>query len=210
LALFDPTSSPIPTSLPATGAATSVQIGGVAAPLIFTSATQIAAIVPYTVGGPSAAVVVTYGAQPASLAFTVGVAQSNPGVYTISSSGQGQAAVLNFNTVTSDYTVNSSANAAARGSTVVIYVTGAGPMSSLADNSLIQASPAITPLAAVSVTIGGQAATVSAAQAAPGSVPGVLQVNAVVPANATVGSAVPLDVNIAGVDSQAGVTMAVK
>ena len=210
LALFDPTSPSIPTSLPAAGAATSVKIGGISAPLIYTSATQIAAIVPYTVSGVSAGVVVTYGAQPPSLVFTVGVAASNVGVYTISSSGQGQAAALNFNSVTSDYTVNSGTAAAARGSTVVLYVTGAGAMSSLVANTLIPASPAITPLAAVAVTIGGQAATVNASQAAPGSVPGLLQINAVVPATATVGLAAPVVVNIGGVDSQTGVTMAVK
>jgi uncharacterized protein (TIGR03437 family) len=210
LALFVPTSPTIPTALPASGAATLVTIGGIPAPLIYTSATQIAAIVPYTVTGPSAGVVVTYGAQPPSLVFTVGVAPTDTGVFTISSSGQGQAAALNYNAVTSDYTVNSTATAAARGSTVVLYVTGAGTMSLPIANTLTPASPAVTPLAAVAVTIGGQSATVNAAQATPGSVPGLLQINAVVPTTATVGSAVPVDVNIGGIDSQAGVTMAVK
>ncbi len=210
LALFNPASPPIPTALPVAGAATSVTIGGIPAPLIYTSATQIAAIVPYLVSGAAAGIIVAYGAQPPSLAFTVGVAQSNSGVFTISSSGQGQAAVLNYNAVTSDYTVNSMATAAARGSTVVLYVTGAGTMSSPIDNTLTPASPAVTPLAVVAVTIGGQFATVNAVQAAPGSVPGLLQINAVVPTTATVGAAVPVDVNIGGVDSQVGVTMAVK
>jgi len=210
LALFNPTSPPIPTTLPAAGAATLVTIGGIPAPLIYTSATQIAAIVPYLVTGPSAGIVVTYGAQPPSLSFTVGVAPTNSGVFTTSASGQGQAAVLNYNAVTSDYTVNSAAAAAARGSTVVFYVTGAGAMSSTVYNTLIPASPAVTPLSSVTVTIGGQTATVNAAQAAPGSVPGLLQINAVVPATATVGMAVPVDVNIGGVDSQASVTIAVK
>ena len=71
-------------------------------------------------------------------------------------------------------------------------------------------SPSVTPLSAVTVTIGGQTATVNAAQAAPGSVPGLLQINVVVPATSTVGMAVPIDVNIGGIDSQANVTMAVK
>src|SRR6202040_3354821 len=61
LALFNPAAPPIPTSLPAMGPATSVTIGGVPAPLIYSSAQQVSAIVPYTVGGASAAVVVTYG-----------------------------------------------------------------------------------------------------------------------------------------------------
>jgi uncharacterized protein (TIGR03437 family) len=62
----------------------------------------------------------------------------------------------------------------------------------------------------VTVTIGGQPATINGAQAAPGSVPGVLQINVVVPTAAASGTAVPLTVNIGGVDSQANITMAIK
>jgi uncharacterized protein (TIGR03437 family) len=209
LTLFNPTTPPIPTSLPAVGAATSLTIGGVAAPLIYTSAEQVSAIVPYSIGGASAAVVVTYGGLP-SLAFTVGVAPVDPGVYTIAASGQGQAAVLNYNLATNDYTVNSASAAAVKGSIVVLYVTGAGAMSSGSVNTLTPFSPAITPTAPVTVTIGGQAATINGAQAAPGSVPGVLQINVVVPAAAASGAAIPVTVNIGGVDSQANITMAVK
>jgi uncharacterized protein (TIGR03437 family) len=209
LAIFNPTTPPIPTSLPAVAPSTSLTIGGVAAPLIYTSAEQISAIVPYTVGGASAAVVVTYGGLP-SLAFTVGVAPVNPGMYTIAASGQGQAAVLNYNLATNDYTVNSAAIAAAKGSIVVLYLTGAGAMSSGSVNTLTPMSPAIVPNAAVTVTIGGQPATINGAQAAPGSVPGVLQINVVVPALAASGAAIPVTVNIGGVDSQANITMAIK
>ena len=210
LALFNPAAPPIPTSLPAIGPATVVRIGGVPAPLIYTSSTQIAAIVPYSVSGPSAGITVTYGVLPPSLAFTVGVAAAEPGLYTIASSGQGQGAVLNFNAATSDYTVNSTAAPAAKGSTVVLYATGAGAMTSAVANTLIPASPAITPLAPVTVTIGGQAATVNGAQAPPGSVPGVLQINVVVPSTAPTGAAIAVIVNIGGVDSQANVTMAIR
>jgi uncharacterized protein (TIGR03437 family) len=209
LTLFNPTTPPIPTSLPAMAPSTSVTIGGVPAPLIYTSAGQVSAIVPYSIGGASAAVVVTYGGLP-SLAFTVGVAPVDPGVYTIAASGQGQAAVLNYNLATNDYSVNSASVAAAKGSIVVLYVTGAGAMSSGSANTLTPLSPAITPIAPVTVMIGGQPATINAAQAAPGSAPGVLQINAVVPAAAGSGAAIPVIVNIGGIDSQPNITMAVK
>ena len=209
LALFNPTTPPIPISLPATAPATSVTIGGVAAPLIYTSAEQVSAIVPSVIGGASAAIILTYGGLP-SLAFTAGVAAVDPGVYTIAASGQGQAAVLNYNLATNDYTVNSAATAAAKGSIVVLYVTGAGAMSSGNVNMLTPLSPAITPIAPVTVTIGGQPATINGAQAAPGSAPGVLQINVVVPTAAASGAAIPVTVNIGGVDSQANITMAVK
>jgi uncharacterized protein (TIGR03437 family) len=60
------------------------------------------------------------------------------------------------------------------------------------------------------VTIGGQLAVVLAAQAPPGSVPGLIQVNATVPANVTAGVAVPVVVTSGGVSSQTGLTMSVK
>jgi hypothetical protein len=48
------------------------------------------------------------------------------------------------------------------------------------------------------------------AGSAPESVAGLLQVNAVVPAGVSVGSAVPVAVSVGGVASQAGVTLAVR
>ncbi len=209
LALFNPAAPPIPTLLPALSPSTSLTIGGIPAPLIYTSAGQVSAIVPYTVGGAAAAVVLTYGGL-ASLAFTVGVTPVDPAMYTTAASGQGQAAVLNYNLATNDYTVNSSSTAAAKGSIVVLYVTGAGAMSAGNANTLTPLAPAITPVAPVTVTIGAQPAVINAAQAAPGSVPGVLQINVVVPAAAGSGAAIPVVVNIGGVNSQANVTMAIK
>jgi len=208
-AIFDPAVPPIPTSLPAIGAATSVTIGGLAAPLIYVSAGQIAAIVPYAISGASATVIVTFNALT-SIGFTVGVAPVNPGVYTVNASGLGQAAMLNLNATTGDFTVNSSANQSSKSGTVVFYATGAGAMSSAVSNQLTPAAPAVTTTAAVTVMIDGQPATVNYAVAPPGSVPGVLEISAVVPSSATSGTAIPVLVNVGGVDSQLGVTMAVK
>jgi len=118
--------------------------------------------------------------------------------------------MLNFNSTTNDFTVNASANAAAKSSTVVLYATGAGAMSSVISNQLTPASPAVTPTGSVTVTIDGQVAALNYAVAPPGSVPGVLEISAIVPATATAGAAIPVVVNIGGVDSQSGVTMAIK
>lgn len=209
LAFFDPGAPPIPASLPAAAPATSVTINGTPAPLIYASAAQTAVIVPYSISGTTASVVVTYGGL-SSPAYAVAVAPANPGIFTVAASGQGQAAVLNYNAASGDYTVNGSANPAARGSTVVLYVTGAGAMSSSVSNQLIPPAPPVTPLQAPSVSIGGQTATVLAAQAPPGSVPGLLQLNVTVPSTVTPGVALPVVVAIGGVDSQPGVTMAVR
>jgi len=209
LTIFNPSTPPIPTALPAAAPSMSVTINGTAAPILYTSGTQASVIVPYTTAGAMAQIVVTYGGL-SSQPFTVSIAATDPGIYSIASSGQGQGAILNFDSATSDYSINSNSNAAARGSTVVIYITGAGLTTSAVDNKLIPASPAVTPVQTPAVTIGGQGATLLAAQAPPGSVPGLIQLNVDVPSNVTPGNAVPVVVTIGGVSSQTGLTMAVK
>jgi uncharacterized protein (TIGR03437 family) len=216
-----PGASPIPTSLPASGAATSIKIDGVSAPILYTSATQASCIVPYALAGKignSVNVVLTYNAV-ASANFAVSVAAADPGMFTIDASGTGQGAILNYNAVTADYTVNGSTNSAAKGSTVVLYVTGFGAtvcanaggslcVPGAAEANLIAGN--VTPVASVTVTIDGQGAAVQGAAAPIGSVPGLLQINVTVPTGATAGKAVPVVVSIGGVKSQSRVTMAVK
>ena len=66
------------------------------------------------------------------------------------------------------------------------------------------------PVAPVSVTVGGYPATVLYAGAAPGYMPGVLQINAQMSPDAQAGSAVPVRITIGGVSSQDSVTLAVR
>ncbi len=211
LALFDPTvpAPQIPLALPAATPNTTVSVNGTAAPILYTSANQVSAIVPYGITGATADVIVSY-AGVASQPVTLSLVATNPAVFTVDASGRGQAAVLNINAATSDYTMNSSANAAVRGQNVVLYVTGIGTTSSASANTLIPLSPPVMPTAAPTVTIGGQAASVLNAASPIGSVPGLLQLNLTVPANAPTGAAVPIIVSIGGVDSQPGVTMAIR
>ena len=112
--------------------------------------------------------------------------------------------------------MNSQTNPAARGSEIVIYMTGEG------STSPAQATGAVTqvntsgagpltpvPQLAVSVLIGGLPAQVVWDGEAPGFVAGVLQVNVTVPATASVG-ADSVSVMIGKVLSQSGVTVWVK
>ncbi len=95
----------------------------------------------------------------------------------------------------------------------MIYATGFGQTSPAGDEtSLITAvGGPVTPVATVTVSIGGQNAPVMAAQAPLGSVPGVLQINATVPTTGlTSGNTVPVLVTVGTATSQARVTMAVK
>ena len=211
LTLFDPSapSPQIPTALPSATPNTAITVNSTAAPILYTSANQVSAIVPYGLSGATADVVISY-AGVASQPVTLNLAATNPAVYTFDASGRGQGAVLNFNANTNDYTTNSSANAAVRGQTVVLYVTGIGATSSASANTLIPATPPVTPIATPTVTIGAQAASVLGAASPVGSVPGLLQLNITVPANAPTGAAVPIVVSIGGIDSQLGVTMAIR
>ena len=209
LTIFDPSVPPIPTVLPAMAPSTSVTINGIPAPVFYTSATVAGVIVPYSVTGATAQVVVTYGGL-VSQTFTVALVAADPGVYSLAASVQGQGAILNLNVATGDFSINSNANAAPRGSLVIIYMTGAGATTSAVFNHLIPLTPAVTPVLPPTVTIGGQAAPVIAAQAPPGSIPGLIQLNVTVPASATPGPALPVIVTVGGVTSQAGLTMAVK
>jgi uncharacterized protein (TIGR03437 family) len=206
-----PGTDPIPTSLPATGAATSVTVDAHAAPLLYTSGTQVSCIVPYAVAAKSGNpvdLVVTYNAV-ASTAFVVNVVDADPGVFTVDSSGVGQGAILNYNAITGDYTVNGASNAATKGSIVVIYATGFGQTTpGGTETHLISGS--VVPVALITASIDGQAAAVQAAAAPVGSVPGVLQINATVPANTKPGVAVPVVILAGAAQSQARVTMVVK
>ncbi len=193
----------VPTSL----AGTSVVINGSPAPILYTSATQVAAIVPFEVTGSSAQVIVVNQGEAAA-ALSVGVAAASPGIFTANSSGTGPAAALNNGS-----TVNSAAHPANAGDVVTLYITGAGQTNPggvdgkpSGDGSA--GNPFSIPLLSVFATMGGKNATVQFAGGAPGVVAGILQVNAVVPAGLPAG-AVPVTVQVGTFTSQSGVTIAV-
>jgi uncharacterized protein (TIGR03437 family) len=216
-----PGTNPLPVTLPAAAPSTSVIINGLAAPLLYTSATQVSCIVPYALAaqsGNAASLVLTYSGT-ASAPFAVNVVNTDPGIFTLDASGVGQGAILNFNSTTGNYTVNTATNAATAGSTVVIYATGFGAVTCVSTpSSTCTAAPdetqlvagTVTPAAAVAVTIGGQTATVQAALAPIGSVPGLLQINVTVPAGIAASSAVPVLVSFGAASSQPRVTMTLK
>lgn len=179
----------------------SVQFNGVAAPLVYTSASSITAVVPYETTGSTAQVTVTYQGKTSAPA-TVNVAAAVPGIFTASASGVGQAAAVN-----ADGTLNSSANPAAQGSTIILYGTGEGQTWPQGVDGKLAAAPLPEPVLPVSVTIGGVPAVVQYAGGEFGKVAGMLQINAVVPAG--VSGAVPVMVQVGSAAAQSGVTIAV-
>ena len=156
---------------------TQVTIGGVAAPILYASPTQINTIVPFGVSGASTELEILYQGQ-STASTTLAVQAASPAIFSLKSSGGGQGAILN-----QDGSVNSSTNPAAPGSVISLFATGAGVTTPASIDGALTTSPYPAPDLAVSVTINGQAAQVTYAGAAPGLVAGVLQVNVVLPAD---------------------------
>ncbi len=183
-----------------------VLFDGVPAPLLYVSANQINAVVPYGIKSPVTQVTVQRGGisdGPRALP----VAPAVPAIFTANSAGSGQAAALN-----EDGSYNSAANPAAGGSMVVFYVVGGGMMNSpVADGSVSgNALPLPAPQLPVTAQIRGVEVDPSYAGSAPGYVSGLLQINVRVPASIGFGSSVPLTVLVGGQASQFNVTIAVK
>lgn len=188
-------------NVPTSVGGTSVFFNGAPAPVIYASANQVAAVVPFGINGSLVQVYVQY--QSASSApFNVSVATVIPGVFTLNGV---QAAAINAR----DGAINGAGHPAKTGDYISLYITGAGQTNPGGTDGLINALPLPLPIAPVKVTIGGKDATVNFAGGAPGSVAGVIQVNAQIPPGITVGAAVPVVVQVGTSNSQPGVTIAV-
>jgi uncharacterized protein (TIGR03437 family) len=191
----------VPTAL----AGTRVFFAGQAAPLLYVSAGQIGAIVPYGLGAQPNVDVVVESAGVRSEAVRVAIAAAAPGLFTIDASGKGQAAALN-----QDGTVNGRSAPVRAGDVIVFFGTGEGQtLPAGVDGTLTGAEPA-RPVLPVKVTIGGKEGTVLYAGGAPGLVAGLVQVNVRVPADVVAGDAVPVVMSVGTATGAAGVTISVR
>ncbi len=189
--------------VPAALAGTSVYFNGAAGPMLYTSNGQVAAMVPYSITGNSAQVMVKYQGQVTGT-ITVPVAAAAPALFTLNSSGSGEASAIN-----QDGTLNGPSNPANAGTVVSLYGTGFGQTTPPGVDGQPNAVPLPLPLFDVKATVGGQPATVQFAGGAPGIVAGVMQVNIVIPNGVAAGNA-PVVVAVGGANTQSGVTIAVQ
>jgi uncharacterized protein (TIGR03118 family) len=196
-----PASGALGTSVAGTG----VTFNGTAAPIIYASSGQTAVLVPYAVAGSQTANVVVTFQNQTTASFQVQVAPTAPGIFTLNTSGSGEAVAFN-----QDGTLNSASNPATAGTVVVLYGTGEGVTEPPGVDGLMAGSVLFrTPVADVSVTIGGQTALVAYAGSSPGQVTGIMQVEAIVPQGAGTG-AVPVVLKIGAASSQTTATIFVQ
>jgi uncharacterized protein (TIGR03437 family) len=194
-------------SLPGSLAGVTVTFKGITAPVVQVvpgGANPFVSVqVPFEVlnaGQNSADVPVTISVNGVpSAAAPVQIVASQPGIFTLTANGQGQAVLVNLADHTIAAPTGPGAHPIPRGQTAFFYVTGLGAMTpSVADGSGI--CPAANGLcnanAMPTVSVGGVPAQVSFAGQAPGF-PGVGQINITIPQNAPTGGSVALTVTSA-------------
>jgi uncharacterized protein (TIGR03437 family) len=176
---------------------TVVLFDGVPATVLYVSGSQVNAIVPYEVTPQAITSVQVQYNGTGSEAWGVPVASSEPGIFTLDASGQGQAAVVN-----QDDTINGLLHPAEPGSFISIYATGEGQTSPAGVDAKPAQPPLPQPLLPITVTIGGQLVIPQYAGGAPGEVAGVLQVNAQIPNSIQPGNAVQVVLKVGNSPSQ--------
>jgi uncharacterized protein (TIGR03437 family) len=177
----------------------SVTFNSISAPILYASAAQVAAVVPYEVAGTSAQVQVTYLGN-VSNTLTVPVAAAAPSFFTLNHSGAGQAAAIDV----SNGQANTPANPVKIGDYITLYATGEGQTNPAGMDGQLVNSTAIHPAQQVTVTLGGIPAFVQYAGGAPGQVAGLMQINVQIPAGVQPGGYVPVVLQVGNASTTAG------
>ncbi len=186
---------------------TSVTFNGTPAPILYASASATSVIVPYAVAGSSTANVVVTFKNNSSASFSVPVAATAPGLFTLNQTGSGPVVAYN-----SDGTLNSATNPATRGTAVLLFATGEGVVTPPVEDGAITVGDFFhAPQAKVSVSMDGKDAPVVYALSAPGLVAGALMIEAVTPANpGAAAGAFPITLTIGSATSPSGTTIFLK
>ena len=169
---------------------------GVAAPLIYVRADQLAAIVPFGVANhPFTEIRAEYQGQ-LSDPITLTVANAVPAIF---------GTFLN-----QDGTANSTDNGAEPGTVVTFFLTGTGQTDPAGiDGSITQdASHRLT--YSVSAEIGGMPATIEYAGGAPVAPAGLTQVNVRVPVGVTRGQPAKVKITVGDAPTPPGLTLAIR
>jgi uncharacterized protein (TIGR03437 family) len=166
-----------------------VLFNGIAAPIVYAGLNQINAVVPFGLALDAPANLEVRTAS-GSISVPLTVAPVAPATFAQGNSGMGQGAILNQN-----FTANSPANPAARGSVVVLYGTGFGLLDPQPADGAIADQAAVSRLA-VTASLAGVPAEVTYAGAAPGLIAGVVQINVRIPEGIAPNLAAPITLTV--------------
>jgi uncharacterized protein (TIGR03437 family) len=197
---LDPNTGKVDTAL----GGTQVLFGSVAAPILYASASQINAIVPYEISGQSQLTMQVLYQGVVSAGTTLQVVPAAPGVFTLNVTGSGEAIAIN-----SDGSLNGTTNPAHAGSYLSIYFTGGGQTTPAGSTGSVTGLVLKYLTQNVIVTVGGQPAAVTFAGAAPTFVDGVGQLNVLLPADTPSGPAQPLMITVGGFSSPATASLSI-
>jgi uncharacterized protein (TIGR03437 family) len=185
---------------------TKVLFDGVPAPLLHAYAAQVALVVPYSIAGKRTVKMQLVYKGEENYPVEFNVRDAAPGIFTMDSTGQGQAVMLN-----EDYSLNGPASPAAKGSWVMLYFSGAGQTDPPGVDGEVTGTVLARPRLPVRVWIQGREVEVLYAGAAPGIVSGVMQVNVRLPLDIPSGNNLPLTMMVGPFGpSPDSVTMAVR
>lgn len=188
---------------------TTVSFNGIPAPVVYTSAGQVSAVVPFGLTGTSAQVLVQYRGQ-APAQTTVPVAPAAPALFTSDYSGSGQALAFNQDGSTNGNCppnlpgtpVHPACYPAGLNTLVRLFFTGAGQTSPPGIDGQIAGSTTASPVLPVTVKIGGVQALVLFTSGVQDEVSGIMQVEVQVPGNIQPGPAVPVVVQVGSFSTQ--------
>ena len=165
---------PFPTTL----GGVQVTVNGVSAPVYAVSSTQISAVVPYSVTGPTAGIQLTVNGTKSNVA-NVPLAATAPGIFSIPQNGLGDGAVLH-----PDYSLVSQNSPASPGEIVQVFLTGLGAVNpAVPDGTAAPTKPLATTVGPLNVYVGGVlASNVQFKGLSPG-LASLYQVNVQIPLN---------------------------
>jgi adhesin/invasin len=184
---------------PQTALGTTVWLGSRQLDLLYVSPVQINAFVPYDLTPDSSPQILVKRNGSASVPAKMFVSRRSPALF-LTSADQTRPGLVIAYRGTQSFVVGPSAPVAV-GDTLTLYCVGLGAVDqNLGADTIAPTSPLAHTTSPVTVTIGGATASVSFNGLTPGY-NGLYQVNALVPAGAVKGNAVPVVVTIDGQSS---------
>ncbi|HLG96819.1 MAG TPA: kelch repeat-containing protein [Bryobacteraceae bacterium] len=198
-------SLPLPDQL----GSTSVVVSGEQLPVLFVNDKQVNVLIPYDLAVNAPHELIVQRGNAISVPVPFAVFDSQPAILATAGNGMGQGHVYKIDASGNQILADANAPATA-GDYLVIYAVGLGAVSpALTAGDPASGTNLSQTVAPVTLTIGGQQATVFFAGLTPG-LAGLYQVNASVPAGIAPGAQVPVVLSVAGKSSSGNIFMGIQ